>query len=92
MLLVIVVYTILNSIVTTFVPAKVVGDAVGMSMTVASVASVAFWSWVLGPLGAVLAIPLSLLVKAIFIDSVPSARWLAGFVDAGTRRRRPSSE
>ena len=86
MVLVIVVYTLLNSVVTTFVPAKVVGDAVGMSMTV-TVASVAFWAWVLGPLGAVLAIPLSLLVKAIFIDSVGSARWLAGFVDGGRRRR-----
>ncbi|MFF5289304.1 AI-2E family transporter [Paractinoplanes globisporus] len=86
MVLVIVVYIVLNSIVTTFVPAKVVGDAVGMSMTV-TVASVAFWAWVLGPLGAVLAIPLSLLVKAIFIDSVRSARWLAGFVDAGGSRR-----
>jgi predicted PurR-regulated permease PerM len=52
------------------------------------VASVAFWAWVLGPLGAVLAIPLSLLVKAIFVDSVGSARWLAGFLDAGSRRRR----
>ncbi|MBL7260077.1 AI-2E family transporter [Paractinoplanes lichenicola] len=82
MLLVIVVYFVLNSIITTIVPAKVVGDAVGMSMTVTMV-SVAFWSWVLGPLGAVLAIPLSLLVKAIFIDGVPSARWLAGFVDGG---------
>ena len=90
MVLVIVVYWILNSIVTTFVPAKFVGDAVGMSMTV-TVASVAFWAWVLGPLGAVLAIPLSLLVKAIFIDSVRSARWLAGFVDGGPRRR-PGSD
>jgi AI-2 transport protein TqsA len=87
MVLVIAVYTVLNSIVTTIVPAKFVGDAVGMSMTV-TVASVAFWAWVLGPLGAVLAIPLSLLFKAIFIDGVPSARWLAGFVDAAPRRRR----
>ena len=87
MLLVIVVYTVLNSLVTTIIPAKVVGDAVGLSMTV-TMASVAFWSWVLGPLGAVLAVPLSLLVKAIFIDRVPSARWLAGFVE-GSRRATP---
>ncbi|MEV4350278.1 AI-2E family transporter [Actinoplanes sp. NPDC049596] len=86
MLLVIVVYTVLNSIVTTIVPAKVVGDAVGMSMTV-TMASVAFWAWTLGPAGAVLAIPLSLLAKAIFIDAVPSARWLAGFTDAATNHR-----
>lgn len=89
MLLAIAVYLILNSIITTILPARFVGNAVGMSMTV-TMASVAFWSWVLGRLGAVLAIPLSLLVKAIFIDSVPSARWLAGFVDAAPRRdRRP---
>ncbi|TCK25535.1 AI-2E family transporter [Pseudonocardia endophytica] len=84
MLVVVVVYFVLNSIITTIIPAKVVGDAVGMSMTV-TMASVAFWSWVLGPLGAVLAIPLSLLVKAVFVDGVPSARWLAGFVDSAGR-------
>jgi len=85
MLLVILVHTILNSVVTTFVPAKVVGDAVGMSMTV-TVASVGFWSWVLGPLGAVLAIPLSLLVKATFIDSVP-----LGAMAGRLRGRRPET-
>jgi predicted PurR-regulated permease PerM len=86
MLLVIVVYIVLNSIITTLLPAKFVGNAVGMSMTV-TMASVIFWAWVLGPLGAILAIPCSLLVKAIFVDGVSSARWLAGFVDAAPRRR-----
>lgn len=89
MLLVIAVYVVLNSVITTLLPAKFVGNAVGMSMTV-TMASVMFWAWVLGPLGAILAIPLSLLVKAVFIDDVPSARWLAGFVDAAPRRGRPS--
>jgi AI-2 transport protein TqsA len=86
MLLVIGVYVVLNSVITTILPARFVGNAVGMSMTL-TLASVAFWAWVLGPLGAVLAVPLSLLMKAIFIDSVPSARWLAGFVDAAPRTR-----
>lgn len=84
MVVVIIVYILLNSVITTILPAKFVGNAVGMSMTV-TMASVAFWSWVLGPLGAVLAIPMSLLVKAVFIDHVPSARWLAGFVNAAPR-------
>lgn len=88
MMVVIAVYFVLNSIITTLLPAKFVGNAVGMSMSITMV-SVAFWSWVLGPLGAVLAIPMSLLVKAIFIDDVPSARWLAGFVNAAPKQ--PSS-
>jgi predicted PurR-regulated permease PerM len=87
MLLVIAVYVVLNSIITTLLPAKFVGNAVGMSMTVTMV-SVIFWAWVLGPLGAILAIPLSLLIKATFIDGVPSMKWLAGFVDAAPARRR----
>lgn len=87
MLWVVAVYFVLNSVITTLLPAKFVGNAVGLSMTVTMV-SVAFWSWVLGPLGAVLAIPMSLLVKAVFIDEVPSARWLAGFVDAAPRTVR----
>ncbi|MBO3662344.1 AI-2E family transporter [Microbacterium stercoris] len=91
MLLVIAVYVVLNSIITSLLPARFVGSAVGMSMTV-TMASVIFWAWVLGPLGAVLAIPFSLLVKAVFIDGVPSAQWLAGFVDAAPRRARPARD
>ena len=35
-----------------------------------------FWAWVLGALGALLAIPLSLLVKAVLVDVDPRTRWL----------------
>jgi AI-2 transport protein TqsA len=34
-----------------------------------------FWAWVLGPLGALLAIPLTLLAKALLVDIDPRARW-----------------
>lgn len=37
--------------------------------------SLAFWAWLLGPLGAILAIPLTLLVKALLVDIDPRARW-----------------
>jgi hypothetical protein len=35
-----------------------------------------FWSWVLGALGALLAIPLTLLVKALLVDVDPKGHWL----------------
>jgi len=38
--------------------------------------SLVFWAWILGPLGAILAIPLSLMAKALLIDIDPSTRWV----------------
>jgi len=82
MLLVIVVYFVLNSLITTLLPAKIVGDAVSLSMAV-GVISVGFWTWVLGPLGAILAVPMTLLVKALLADSDPQARWLQNLLTSG---------
>jgi hypothetical protein len=47
---------------------------VGLSATVTFV-TLLFWAWVLGPLGALLAIPLTLLAKALLVDIDPAARW-----------------
>jgi AI-2 transport protein TqsA len=50
-----------------------------------------FWAWLLGPLGALLAIPLTLQVKALLVDVDPTARWataLAGSLEAEPRRSR----
>jgi hypothetical protein len=46
---------------------------------------------VLGPLGAILAIPLTLLVKAILVDTDPSAGW-ANALFGSTRAMRHESE
>ena len=34
-----------------------------------------FWAWLLGGLGAILAIPLTLLIKALLVDIDPKASW-----------------
>ena len=41
-----------------------------------SFVSLIFWAWVLGAVGALLAIPLSLLAKALLVDANPNAAWL----------------
>ena len=38
--------------------------------------SLVFWSFVLGPIGALLAVPLTLFAKALLIDADPSAQWV----------------
>ena len=75
MLTVIVVYSVINVIIQSVIQPKFVGDAVGLSVTFTFL-SLVFWAWILGPLGAILAIPLSLMAKALLIDIDPSTRWV----------------
>jgi predicted PurR-regulated permease PerM len=76
---VIVVYTVFNVVVQSVIQPKIVGDAVGLSATLTFV-SLIFWGWVLGALGALLAVPMTLLAKALLIDADPSARWAAPLI------------
>jgi predicted PurR-regulated permease PerM len=85
MLWVIVAYSVINFIIQSLIQPKVVGDAVGLSTTLTFL-SLVFWAWVLGPLGAILAIPLSLLTKALLVDADPSTAWLSGLISSGDRQ------
>ena len=67
-LAVVAVYSVINLVIQTVIQPKIVGDAVGLSTSLTFL-SLVFWAWVLGALGALLAIPLSLLVKAVLSTS-----------------------
>jgi AI-2 transport protein TqsA len=73
--LVIVAYSVINLVIQSLIQPKVVGDTVGLSITVTFL-SLVFWTYVIGPLGALLAVPLSLLTKALLVDADPASRWL----------------
>ena len=83
MLAVIAVYCVINVILQSVIQPKVVGDVVGLTATLSFV-SLIFWTWVIGPLGAILAIPLSVLTKAVLLDMDPGARWLSVLVSPGS--------
>jgi len=83
MLAVIAVYCVINVILQSVIQPKVVGDVVGLTATLSFV-SLIFWTWVIGPLGAILAIPLSVLTKAVLLDMDPRARWLSVLVSPGS--------
>jgi AI-2 transport protein TqsA len=68
-------YSVLNVVIQSVIQPKFVGDAVGLSTSLTFL-SLIFWAWVLGALGALLAIPLSLLAKALLVDADPESRWL----------------
>jgi AI-2 transport protein TqsA len=71
---VIVLYGVVNAVVQSIIQPKVVGGAVRLSETITFV-SVLFWSLVIGAIGAILAVPLTLLARTLLIDADPSIRW-----------------
>ncbi|WP_417563970.1 AI-2E family transporter [Microbacterium sp.] len=75
MLAVIAIYCVVNVVLQVLVQPKFVSDAVNLSLTL-SFFSVIFWTFIIGPLGAILSIPLTLLVRALVLGVDPGTRWL----------------
>ncbi len=73
-LVVYLIYSVVNFLLTSLVQPRYIGNAVGLSISVTFL-GLAFWGWMLGPLGAVLAVPLTLLVKVLLVDCDPRASW-----------------
>ena len=75
MVAVIIPFLVINVVLQTIVQPRFVGDAVGLSVTVTFLALV-FWGWVVGLLDALMAIPLTLMAKALLVDLNPETRWI----------------
>jgi predicted PurR-regulated permease PerM len=90
LIIVIVVYCTINFVVQSIVQPRFIGDAVGLSVTVTFLALV-FWAWLLGPLGAILAIPLTLLAKALLVDIDPQAKWADALLRATPKEPDPAA-
>lgn len=73
-LAVIVIYGGINTVIQSIIQPKYVGNAVALSETI-TFASVLFWAVILGPVGAILAVPLTLLTRTILLDSDPALAW-----------------
>jgi predicted PurR-regulated permease PerM len=75
LLAVVAIYCVVNVVLQVLVQPKFVSDAVDLSLTL-SFFSVIFWTFVIGPLGAILSIPLTLFVRSLVLEGDPDARWL----------------
>lgn len=82
-IIVIVVYSVINFLIQSIIQPKFVGDSVNLATTVTFL-SMAIWTWTIGPLGALLAVPLTLLTKAVLIDLDPSTRWIGTLLGSTT--------
>lgn len=91
---VVVIYCVVNLVMQSFIQPKFTGDAVGLTPTVTFL-SLVFWSAIAGPLGAILAVPLTLAVKAFLVDADPRMAWLSTFLttaDSDAKRDKRRAE
>jgi AI-2 transport protein TqsA len=91
--LVVVAYSVVNVVIQSLIQPRFVGSAVGLSATLTFL-SLIVWSFVIGPLGALLAVPLSLLMKALLVDADPGSRWLTPLIgtDSSSAKNGQSAE
>lgn len=85
MLAVVVIYAVVNVIVQVIIQPRFVIDTVSLSL-LSTFFSLFLWTFVLGPMGAIDAIPVTLLMRALFLDSDPEQSTLSSFT------RRPAPE
>ncbi len=72
-------YLIINIIFGNIIEPQLLGRRLGMS-TLVVILSLIFWAWVWGPVGALLAVPLTMVVK-IMLENTQDLKWVALLLD-----------
>ena len=80
-LAVVIAYVVINFVIQTLIQPRFVGDAAGISASVAFI-SLIFWSSILGALGALLAVPATLFVKSVLVDHSTGAGWFGALISS----------
>jgi AI-2 transport protein TqsA len=73
------VYVGVNTLFGNVVEPRLMGRSLGLSTLVVFL-SLVFWGWILGPVGMLLSIPLTMVVK-IALETRPQSRWIATLLD-----------
>ncbi len=83
------VYTAINVFIGSVVEPKLMGQRLGLSTTVVFL-SLVFWGYMLGPVGMLLAVPLTMLAK-ILLDHTNDLRWLSIMLGPAPKESTPEN-
>jgi len=91
-LLVILGYVAVNVVLGNLTEPHLLGRQLGISTLVVFL-SLVFWGWVWGPLGMLLSVPLTMILK-ILLEHSQDLRWVAQLIDSGPlpARRKPTDQ
>jgi predicted PurR-regulated permease PerM len=73
-------YLVVNTVLGNIVEPNLMGRTLGLSTLVVFV-SLVFWGWVWGPVGMLLSVPLTMIIK-IFLEASDDLKWLAVMLDS----------
>lgn len=77
-------FVAINVVLGNLVEPHLMGRKLGLSTLVVFV-SLVFWGWLWGPVGMLLSVPLTMVVK-IMLENTQDLRWVAVLLDSGTHR------
>jgi predicted PurR-regulated permease PerM len=87
-LVVVVGYVAINVIVGNLIEPRITGQGLGLSTLVVFL-SLVFWGWVLGTMGMLLSVPLTMTIK-IALDAHPDSRWVAALLAPSPAQPAPT--
>jgi AI-2 transport protein TqsA len=88
-------YILINATVQNVIQPRLVVSRLNLTPLMSLISST-FWSLVLGPVGAIIGVPLTMSVRSLLLDADPTTRWMADMmcttIPAETPDEQPETE